>query len=89
MRNFRGITVDPSKQTVIVQSGVRGVELLEAVHKQGFETVIGSCPTVGVAGFTMGGGHSDFLSTKYGIAASNVLEALVMLHDGRIVRATR
>ena len=72
-----------------MQSGVRGIELLEAVHNHGFLAVLGSCPSVAIAGFTLGGGHSDFLSSKYGIAATNVLEALVVLHDGRIVRATR
>jgi hypothetical protein len=39
-----------------------------------------------VTGYTLGGGLS-FLGRKYGLAASNVLAAEVVLADGRLVRA--
>ena len=65
-----------------VESGVLDVELLEAIDGTGYTMIIGSCPTVGLAGFTLGGGHSDMLSNIYGLAASNVIEAVVVLSDG-------
>ncbi|KAJ0133634.1 Uncharacterized protein HZ326_23303 [Fusarium oxysporum f. sp. albedinis] len=45
------------------------------------------CPTVGLAGFTLGGGHSA-LSTSYGLGADQALEFEVVTAAGRIVRAS-
>ena len=46
----------------------------------------GSCPDVGVAGHMMGGGYG-WTSREFGMNCDNVLEVLVMLADGRTVRA--
>ena len=50
---------------------------------------MGADPQVGFAGFAMGGGFNDMLSGMYGLAASHVQEALLILANGKIVRATR
>jgi hypothetical protein len=46
----------------------------------------GGCEDVCVAGYMQGGGFG-FTSREYGMNCDNVIDALVMLHDGRIVLA--
>jgi FAD/FMN-containing dehydrogenase len=54
----------------------------------GLVPLSGAAPSVGVAGYTMGGGLS-WLSRRYGFAADSVLRVTVVLADGRIVTASR
>ena len=89
MRKFKRITIDKEKKLAHVQAGVLGVDLLHALDGTGLMTIIGGCPSVGIAGFTLGGGQSDMMSNLYGLASSTVQEAVIILADGRIVRATR
>lgn len=44
----------------------------------------GSCPTVGIGGH-VGGGGFGLLSRKYGLAADNVVDALLIDAEGRVV----
>ncbi|KAL8968234.1 MAG: hypothetical protein Q9197_004986 [Variospora fuerteventurae] len=72
-----------------IGAGVQGIELYEASNKIGLTVVSGECPTVGVAGgYTQGGGHSA-LSSKYGLAADQVLAWEVITGTGKLVTATR
>lgn len=50
-----------------------GIDLLHALDGSGYSTVIGGCPTVGMAGFTLGGGQSDMTSNIHGLASTNVV----------------
>ncbi|KAF2323663.1 hypothetical protein GH714_036530 [Hevea brasiliensis] len=67
----------------------KGVQLLvtywaiaEASSVHGFSA--GSCPTVGVGGH-IGGGGFGLLSRKYGLAADNVVDALLVDAKGRLL----
>jgi FAD/FMN-containing dehydrogenase len=69
-------------------AGVQGNEVLEAANARGLHVLSGSCAGVSPAGgYAQGGGHS-MLSTRYGLAADNVLEWEVVTSDGRHVIAT-
>src|SRR6478735_7826229 len=68
-------------------AGIQGFDSVEYADSQGLTSVPGECPTVGLAGFTLGGGHSP-LSSSYGFGADNTLEFEVVTAAGRIVRAS-
>ncbi|KAL8646552.1 MAG: hypothetical protein Q9226_006808, partial [Calogaya cf. arnoldii] len=71
-----------------IGAGVQGIELYEAGNKIGLMVVLGECPTVGVAGrYTQGVGHSA-LSSKYGLAADQVLAWDVITGAGEFRTAT-
>ncbi|KAI1154074.1 FAD-binding domain-containing protein [Nemania diffusa] len=68
-----------------------GVQITEAVSfaaGKGYRTVVGSCPTVGVAGGYAQGGGYGLLASLYGLGADNVLEWEVITVDGKLVTAT-
>ena len=47
-------------------AGIKLIELYEAVKDSGYEVLGGYCPTVGVSGFTLGGGFNWSTSPFYG-----------------------
>lgn len=57
------------------------------VDKYGRVIVGGSTHTVGMAGYTLGGGHSP-ICRYYGMAIDNLLEVEMVMADGRIVTST-
>ncbi|KAH7129381.1 hypothetical protein B0J13DRAFT_136940 [Dactylonectria estremocensis] len=70
-----------------VGAGVQGSDGVEAAHAAGLTIVSGECPTVGLAGFTLGGGHSA-LSTSFGLGADQTLEFEAVTAAGDIVTAS-
>ncbi|PYH85196.1 FAD-binding domain-containing protein [Aspergillus uvarum CBS 121591] len=70
-------------------SGVQGFEAYEFADEHGYQVVGGECSSVGIAGgYSQGGGHSA-LSSKYGMAADQVLAWEVVTGAGEFVTATR
>jgi hypothetical protein len=71
---------------VRVAAGHTNIEVQEEVANHGMAIVTGANPSVGIVGWTMGGGHGP-LSTSYGMGADNLLEAIIVTPDGRILLA--
>jgi FAD/FMN-containing dehydrogenase len=76
LRRLRGIQVLPDG-SVLAGAGLRQIELIDALARRGRAVVHGSCPTVGVAGFTLGGGYG-FDARRYGLACDTLLAAHVV-----------
>jgi len=72
---MKGIRIDPIKRTVRAGAGLRAWELVSAAGRYQLAPVLGECPTVGVAGLTLGGGFG-WLSGKYGAAAITFFRAI-------------
>ncbi|WP_435177606.1 FAD-binding oxidoreductase [Actinacidiphila sp. bgisy145] len=76
-----GITENPGAGTVRVEAGVIWGDLTAAVARHGLVGLAGTSPTVGVVGYTLGGGLS-WLGRRYGLAANHVVSADVVTADG-------
>ncbi|UZM97812.1 FAD-dependent oxidoreductase [Lysinibacillus sp. MHQ-1] len=48
----------------------------------------GTCPTVGVSGFTLGGGWG-FSSRLYGLGCDSLIELELVDFEGRIIKANK
>nr|GMD23178.1 reticuline oxidase-like [Ipomoea batatas] len=83
MAKLDGVSVDVDAGTAWVEGGAtlgqtyHAISAASAAH--GFSA--GSCPTVGAGGHIAGGGFG-LLSRKYGLAADNVLDAVLITADG-------
>jgi FAD/FMN-containing dehydrogenase len=83
---MRCVLVDPERRIARVGPGATWDQVIEAAAPFGLAPVSGTNATVGVTGFTLGGGHG-FLSRKYGLAADNLVRADVVTADGDTLTA--
>ncbi|KAK9073436.1 hypothetical protein SSX86_007760 [Deinandra increscens subsp. villosa] len=84
------VLVDVSSGTAWVEAGATLGQtycaVAESTNVHGFSA--GSCPTVGMGGHISGGGFG-LLSRKYGLAADNVVDAVLVTAEGELLnRAT-
>ncbi|KAL2459675.1 FAD-binding Berberine family protein [Forsythia ovata] len=86
MMNLSQVSVDVKSRVAWVEGGATlgqtyySISELSRVH--GFPA--GSCPTVGIGGQISGGGFGS-LFRKYGLAADNVVDALLIDANGRLL----
>jgi hypothetical protein len=84
---MKRVEVDVSKRVARAEAGALVRDLDTATQHFGLATTSGGCPTVGIAGFTLGGGEGRLME-KYGAACDNLLSAQVVCVDGRQVEAS-
>ena len=77
---LNGVALDRHGHAVI-GAGAKLIDVYDRLARHGRTLPAGSCPTVGIAGLTLGGGVG-FASRKYGLTCDNLLEARVVLADG-------
>ncbi len=83
LSRMKGVTVDPARKTAVVRTGSNAGEILASTARFGLAPVLGECPTVG-AGLALGGGLG-WLSGQYGATCDNLLSALIVTADAKIL----
>lgn len=78
-----GVKVDPERRTVRAAAGALWSDVLDAASPFGLAPVSGMTASVGVVGYTLGGG-AGWLSRRYGFAADDVVAADVVTADGTL-----
>jgi FAD/FMN-containing dehydrogenase len=86
LTDMRDVMVAPDRRTVSISGGARASDAVSVTDPLGLAVVAGSAGCVGMAGLTLGGGYGPLIG-RFGLALDNLLEAQVVLADGRIVTA--
>jgi hypothetical protein len=81
------VEVDAGKRVARAEAGALVRDLDQATQRFGLATTSGGCPTVGIAGLTLGGGEGQ-LMPKYGAACDNLVSAQLVTVDGKQVEAS-
>jgi FAD/FMN-containing dehydrogenase len=82
-----GITVAPGASSAQIGAGARLIDIYNTLGSAGVPLPGGSCPTVGIAGLTLGGGIGVF-DRLYGLTCDNLRSVEMVLADGRLVTAS-
>ena len=78
------VRVDGSCSRVIVGAGTRLIDLYDTLAENRRLVPAGSCPSVGVAGLTLGGGVG-VLARRYGLTCDSLVETTTVLADSTIL----
>ncbi len=81
------VTIDPGNRLAVVGAGVALLPLYEALWRHGLTVPGGSCPTVGIAGLTLGGGYG-LLSRRFGLTCDSLLAVEMIDARGDRIMAT-
>ena len=86
LSDMKSVRVDPCRQTVRVEAGVRLGDLDRETQAFGLVVPSGIVTETGVAGLTLGGGLG-WLSRAWGMTCDNLLCADIVTADGKLVHA--
>ncbi|MDT7797340.1 MAG: hypothetical protein QOI78_773 [Actinomycetota bacterium] len=79
--------VDVQGTKAVIGAGAKLKDVYAALGAAGRALPAGSCPTVGIAGLTLGGGIG-VLARKYGLTCDHLSSAQVVTADGKLVTAS-
>jgi FAD/FMN-containing dehydrogenase len=77
-------SVSMSNGIARIGAGARLGEVYSALLANGMTIPGGSCPSVGIAGLTLGGGLG-WLGRKYGVTSDHLIGAKIVVADGRML----
>ncbi|MEU6736199.1 FAD-binding oxidoreductase [Streptomyces physcomitrii] len=79
-------TVRVSGKEAVVGAGAKLMDVYRGLSPRGVTIPAGSCPTVGISGLTLGGGHG-VASRAYGLTCDSLISATVMTAAGKQLTA--
>ncbi|KOG49296.1 FAD-binding oxidoreductase [Streptomyces decoyicus] len=74
----------PSGGITRIGAGAKLIDVYEGLGAHGVTIPGGSCPTVGISGLTLGGGHG-VVSRAYGLTCDSLVGATLVTADGKTV----
>jgi FAD/FMN-containing dehydrogenase len=88
LSRMNGRHLDLKRGMAGAEGGARWQRVLDLSDEYGFAPLSGTSPTVGVAGYHLGGGASPILGRMYGYAADHVHAIEIVTADGELRRVT-
>jgi FAD/FMN-containing dehydrogenase len=85
--SLTGVDLDPARRIARVRPGARWSDVIAAAEPYGLAPMSGDTASVGVTGYTFGGGVG-WLARAYGYGADNLISARLVTADGDLVRAS-
>ncbi|HVC68812.1 MAG TPA: FAD-binding oxidoreductase [Acidimicrobiales bacterium] len=83
---MNAVAVDTGTRRATVGAGCQLVDLYDQLSNAGLLLPAGSCPSVGIAGLTLGGGIG-VLGRKFGLTCDNLIALDTVTADGRLLTA--
>jgi hypothetical protein len=87
LSRLSGVNVDHAAGRAEVGAGARLIDVVQGLFAQGVAIPSGSCPTVGIGGLTLGGGHG-FSGRAWGLACDNVVSLKIVTASGQLLLAS-
>lgn len=78
----------PKKQTLKIQGGTRNEQVYDFISSKGYPFPGGTCPTVGVSGYTLGGGWG-YSCRNFGLGCDSLIEIELVDYKGRLIVANK
>ncbi|MEU1148959.1 FAD-binding oxidoreductase [Streptomyces sp. NPDC005863] len=76
-----------SGSTATIGGGAKLIDVYRSLAAKGVTIPAGSCPTVGISGLTLGGGHG-VVSRAYGLTCDSLTSATLITADGKQLTAS-
>lgn len=82
---MKSVSLNRTEMTISVQAGARWSDVYNFLRDNAPDWLVvgGACSSVGVPGFTLGGGFG-FLSRSYGLAVDNLQALTIVTADGKV-----
>ncbi|WP_147372891.1 FAD-binding oxidoreductase, partial [Calidithermus terrae] len=81
--DLHAVRVSPDRRTADVGAGAQLIQLYQRLGQLGLTLPGGTCPTVGIAGLTLGGGFG-LTSRRYGLTCDCLEEVELVDAEGRV-----
>lgn len=88
LSQMNAVTVDPDRKVVLAGGGATWGAVDRATQAHGLATTGGTVSTVGVAGYTLGGG-TGHLTRRFGLGLDNVVSVEIVTADGQLRKASQ
>jgi FAD binding domain/Berberine and berberine like len=88
LSSMKRAQIDPAHENIFVEAGIVAGELDCLAQSFRMAVPLGSCPTVGVAGYALGGGESS-LTPKFGYGCDSIVSLEVVTADSKVLRASK
>jgi hypothetical protein len=87
LSSMKRAKIDPAHENIVIESGIIAGELDCLTQSFRMAVPLGSCPTVGVAGYSLGGGESS-LTPKFGYGCDSIVSLEVVTADCKVLKAS-
>jgi FAD/FMN-containing dehydrogenase len=83
LRKLNGISVNKQAKTATIGAGAQLIDVYSGLAAKGATIPGGSCPSVGIAGVTLGGGMG-LAGRAFGLTTDNLVGATIVTADGKV-----